>query len=160
MRLTFKSVNLGSARLFSMMWMGLIQSVEGLNRTKKNSFPSKRKFSSKLLVDCNCTTSSPGSPAFQPSRFFPDGASGKKPTCQCRRHKRPRFSLWVGKIPWRRARQPTPVFLPGESHRQRSLVGYSPQGRKESVTPETTQDMHTVAENFLILPHNFQRKLL
>ena len=36
------------------------------------------------------------------------------------------FDLWVGKIPWRRARQPTPVFLPGESHGQRSLVSYSP----------------------------------
>ena len=36
------------------------------------------------------------------------------------------FDPWVGKIPWRRAWQPTPVFLPGESHGQRSLVGYSP----------------------------------
>ena len=35
-----------------------------------------------------------------------------------------------GKIPWRRVRQPTPVFLPGDSHGQRSLAGYSPQGRK------------------------------
>jgi len=33
---------------------------------------------------------------------------------------------WVGKIPWRRAWQPTPVFLPGESHGQRSLASYSP----------------------------------
>ena len=59
---------------------------------------------------------------------FPGGASGKvgKPTCQFRRHKRHRFHPRVGKIPWRRARQPTPVFLPGESHRQRNLVGYSP----------------------------------
>ena len=40
--------------------------------------------------------------------------------------------LWVGKIPWRRVWQPTPVFLLGESHGQRSLVGYSPWGRKES----------------------------
>ena len=39
---------------------------------------------------------------------------------------------WVGKIPWRRAWQPTPVFLPGESHGLGSLVGYSPLGRKES----------------------------
>ena len=38
---------------------------------------------------------------------------------------------WVGKIPWRRAWQPTPVFLPGESHGQRSLVGYSPRGQKK-----------------------------
>ena len=42
------------------------------------------------------------------------------------RHKRRRFDLWVGKIPWRRTWQPTPAFLPGESHGQRSLVGYSP----------------------------------
>ena len=40
---------------------------------------------------------------------------------------------WVGKIPWRRKWQPTPVFLPGESHGRRSLVGYiSPWGHKES----------------------------
>ena len=43
---------------------------------------------------------------------------------------------WVQKIPWRRAGQPTPVFLPGESHGQRSLVGYSPQGPKDPVTTE------------------------
>ena len=43
-----------------------------------------------------------------------------------------RFDPWVGKIPWRRKWQPTPVLLPGKSHGQRSLVGYSPWGRKES----------------------------
>ena len=42
----------------------------------------------------------------------------------------------LGKVSWRRAWQPTPVFLPGESHGQRSLVGYSPWGRKESDTTE------------------------
>ena len=41
-----------------------------------------------------------------------------------------RLIPWFGKIPWRRAWQPTPVFLPGEAHRQRSLVGYSLKGRK------------------------------
>ena len=40
--------------------------------------------------------------------------------------KRCRLDSWVGKIPWRTAQQPTPVFLPGEIHGQRSLVGYSP----------------------------------
>jgi len=39
-----------------------------------------------------------------------------------------RFSPWVGKIPWRRAWQPTPVFLTGEFHRQRSLAGYKSIG--------------------------------
>ena len=43
---------------------------------------------------------------------------------------------WVGKIPWRRKWQPTPVFLPGESHGRKSLVGYCPQGRKELDTAE------------------------
>ena len=42
------------------------------------------------------------------------------------------FNLWVGKMPWRRAWQPTSIFLPGESHGQRSLVGYRPWGHKES----------------------------
>ena len=42
------------------------------------------------------------------------------------------FHLWVGKIPWRRKWPPTPVFLPGESHGQRSIAGYSPEGHKES----------------------------
>ena len=47
---------------------------------------------------------------------FSGGASGKEPTCLCRRHKRCLFDPWVGKIPWRRAWKSTPVFLPGESH--------------------------------------------
>ena len=46
------------------------------------------------------------------------------------------FDPWVRKIPWRRRWQPTPVFLPGKSHGQRSLVGYSPWGCKESNTTE------------------------
>ena len=62
---------------------------------------------------------------------FPGGASGKEPACQCRIHKRHRCYPWVRKIPWRRKWQPTPVSLPGESHGQRSLAGYSPWDRKE-----------------------------
>ena len=50
-------------------------------------------------------------------RGFPGGASGKEPPCQCRRRNRHGLDPWVGNIPWRRAWQPTPVFLPGESHR-------------------------------------------
>ena len=68
------------------------------------------------------------------SMGLPGGASGKEPACQCKRHKRPSFDPWVGKISWRRAWQPTPVFLPGETQGQRSLVGYSPWGCKESGT--------------------------
>ena len=50
----------------------------------------------------------------------------KQFTWQCRRHRKQSFNPWVGKIPWRRKWQPAPVFLPGESHGQRSLAGYSP----------------------------------
>ena len=76
---------------------------------------------------------------------FPRGNSGKEHTCQCRRHKRCSFDPWVGKIPQRKAWKLTPVFLPAESHGQRSLVGYNPQGRKESVTSEVTQQVCTHA---------------
>ena len=69
----------------------------------------------------------------------------------------------VMKISWRWAQQPTPVFLPGESHGQRSLVGYSPWGHKESNKTEATQHMCTSNLNsflahlfsFLILGFTF-----
>ena len=53
--------------------------------------------------------------------------SGEEPACQCRRL---RFDPWVEKMPWRRKRQPTSVFMPGKSHGQRRLAGYSSWGRK------------------------------
>ena len=58
---------------------------------------------------------------------LPRWLSDKESACQCKRH---RFDPWVRKIPWRRKWQSTLVFLPGKSHGQRSLVGYSPWGRK------------------------------
>ena len=60
----------------------------------------------------------------------------KNPPAHARDTRDARLILGVGKIPWRRAWQPTPVFLPGESHRQRSLAGYSPWGCNESDTTE------------------------
>ena len=69
---------------------------------------------------------------------MPGGTSGKELTYQGRRLKRCGFNPWVGKIPWRRKWQPTPVFLPRESHGQRSLVGHGPWGHKEPDTTETT----------------------
>ena len=69
---------------------------------------------------------------------FLGGASGNEPTRQYMRHKRCGFTPWVGKIPRRSEWQPTPVFLPGKFHGQRSLVGYSPGGCKESDMTEVT----------------------
>ena len=56
---------------------------------------------------------------------FPGGASGKESACQCMRHRRRGFCPWIGKMPWDRKWEPTPVFLLGKSHGQRSLAGYS-----------------------------------
>ena len=53
------------------------------------------------------------------------------------------FTPWVGKIPWRRKWQLTPVFLPGKSHGQRSQVSYSPRSFKESETTSVTEHTHT-----------------
>ena len=62
---------------------------------------------------------------------LPNDSAVKSPSgMQELRETWPGFSPSVWKIPWRRAWQPTPVFFPGESHGQRSLVGYSPWGRK------------------------------
>ena len=63
---------------------------------------------------------------------LPQWLRGKESACQCGRYRRHGFSLWFRKIPWRKKWQNTPVFLPRKSHGLRSLVGYSPWGRKET----------------------------
>ena len=63
-------------------------------------------------------------------------------------NKRCGFSLWFGMIPWRRAWQPTPVFLPGESHGQRSLVGCNLWGCKELDTTEATYHARKMGRNW------------
>ena len=73
---------------------------------------------------------------------LPQWLSGTESACQCKRHKRQVFNPWIGTIPCRRAWQPTPVFLLGESHGQKSLAGYSPQGHKESGISEMTEHVH------------------
>ena len=61
---------------------------------------------------------------------LPRWLSGKESTYRCGRLRRHVFDPWVGKIPWSRKQQPTPVFLPGKFHGERSLVGYSTWGHK------------------------------
>ena len=58
---------------------------------------------------------------------FPGGISGKEPTCQCRRSKR-HLPNRLGRFPWSRKWQPTPVILPGKFHGQKSLMGYTVHG--------------------------------
>ena len=91
----------------------------------------------KLENNCASTVEGRGEQAFFPKRLYSKylgfvghiqayHTSGKEPACQCRRLKRSGFNPWVGKIPWRRALQPTPVFLPGESPWLEEPEGYSP----------------------------------
>ena len=84
--------------------------------------------------------------------------SGKESACQCRRR---RFDPWVRKIPWRRAWQPTPVFVPGESHGQRNLVCYlqsigSRRVRHDSVTRHT----HTGSVSIILSSSSCLRKIM
>ena len=64
---------------------------------------------------------------------------------------RPGFDPWVGKIPWRRKWQPTPVFLPGKSHGPRSLIGYRPWGRKESDTTSLSLSLYLLYRDWLFI---------
>ena len=77
----------------------------------------------------------------------PSGSESTESACQRRRRKRRRFDPWVWKIPWRRAWQSPLVFLPGESHRQRSLACYSPWGCRELDTTERLDN-----NTFLLVP--------
>ena len=70
---------------------------------------------------------------------FLGSAVGRESACQCRRHKRCGFHPWVGKIPWRRKWQPTPVLLPGKSHGWRSLGSYSHRVSKSQTRLSSTQ---------------------
>ena len=71
--------------------------------------------------------------------------SGTVSTCLCGRLS---FNLWVRKIPWRMKRQPTPEFLPGERHGQRSLAGYSPWDDKEL---DMTEQLNNINNYYKIL---------
>ena len=72
---------------------------------------------------------------------FPGGASGKEPACQCKSHRSCGFDPWVGKIPWSRKWQPTPVFLPGESPRTEEPGGLQSKGLKRGGHDWATEHM-------------------
>ena len=83
---------------------------------------------------------------------FPGGASGKESCCQYRRCKRHGFDPWIRKIPWRKAWQPTPVFLPGESHGQSGIPWWATVHRvAKSWTSLQGLSTHAVLGSVLIL---------
>ena len=90
------------------------------------------------LKNCSICPWPSSQPLYLSCICFPGGTSGKESTRYCKRHRGRRFDPWVKTIPWKRKWQPAPVFLPGESHGQRSLAGYSPWGCRELDTTEAT----------------------
>ena len=80
--------------------------------------------------------------------------TGKESTYNVGRCGRHRFDPWVGKIPWSRKWQPTLVFLPGQSHGQKSLVGYSPWGHKEL---DTTERLSMITPLLLMVGNNVRK---
>ena len=81
------------------------------------------------------------------TKGFPAGSESKQSVCSAR-DRRCRFHPWFGKIPWRKIRQPTPVFLPEKSHGQRHLAGCSPKGHKELDATEQLS-MHAQSQRSL-----------
>ena len=77
---------------------------------------------------------------------LPKWLSDKESACQCRRCRIHGFDPWVRKILWRRKWKPTPVRLPGECHRQKSLAGYTPWGHKR-VGPDLVTKTHNEMGN-------------
>ena len=120
--------------------MGLSAITSPHTSQKRISLPQSHALCSKLYFSTYYNLINVHILCVSPPSGFPRWRSGKKPTRHCRRC---RFDPWVRKIPWRRAWQPTSIFLPGEAHRQRSLVGYSPWGHKESDTTEHTHTHYT-----------------
>ena len=91
---------------------------------------------------------------------FPSGACGQEPACQCRSHTRCGFDPWAGKIPLSRKWQPAPVFLPGESHRQKGWrttvhrVTKCQTGLKQLSTHTHGNFMLNILQNCLSVFHN------
>ena len=87
----------------------------------------------------------PNTRAHTHAQGSPGGARGKEPSCHAGDVKDMGSALVLGRSPWRRKWQPTPVFLPGEAKGQRSLMGYSPWCRKESDMTERLSTVDTSA---------------
>ena len=98
--------SLSRARLLATPWTGAYQAPPSMGFSRQEYWSGVPLPSPKIWNKWTY---------LQSRRGFPGGASGQELACQCRRHKRHGFDPWVGKIPLRKARQPTPVLLPGES---------------------------------------------
>ena len=146
-----------NSRVTAGLWLAKIQKTKNLGKLK---FKSKSKCTTYFTLEKDLRTSFPWTCGIL--EFTKHGititeqsintfwgkswryTSDKEPACQCRRQKRRGLHPWFGTISWRRQQQPIPVFLPGESHGQRSLVGSSSWGSQS----RTRLSTHTIAVGF------------
>ena len=124
-----QNVHLG----FSIRWYGKPELTFWPTQDSEDRITESIKKTVKLRTKPLCTT----------HRWFRGKESGR----QCRWHRRHEFDPWVRKISWRRQWQPTSVFLPGKSHGQRSLAGYSPWGSQRVKHDWVTE--HTPCRNWV-----------
>ena len=129
------------ATLPTLLWGTLSQgpSLSQLQQGSPSSADKPQDSHSHISVAALCS----GEPGSLPSASFSmtllhhfHGSDGEESACSSGDAGEMGLIPAFGKIPWRRARQPTPVFLPREFHRQRTLMGYSSRGSKESDTTE------------------------
>ena len=108
---------------------------------RENSQEQKSKLNSSVMnlhtrVGDISPCSKGNSQSYRSKIGLPGWLSGKECACQCRKLRRWGFDPWIRKIPWRSKWEPSPIFLPGKSHGQKSQEGYSPWGLKESDNTE------------------------
>ena len=114
-----------SLLLRSMDYFGEVEGVAGRGKKAVGGRGGGSSLHSLTTVQtCLCFSKFFSSCSFPTQRMYLC-SSGNETACQCRRCKKPVFDPWVGKIPWRRKWQATPLFLPGKSHGQRRLVVHS-----------------------------------
>ena len=119
--------------IMMVLWLTTQRGLSSVGKEKSSSLYPSRFLTKNLVIKDSLTRQKQTSLTICiPLWGLPRCRSGKESDCQCSRCKRHGFDPWVGKIPWRRKWQPTPVFLPRKCHGQRSLVGYCLWGCKDS----------------------------
>ena len=157
--LSLRGFSGGSAGKESSCNTGDLSSIPGLGRSpgEGKSYPLQYSGLENSMDSMDCTVHevtksrtwlslSHGNSLFWTSLMAQGSPDGKSLCQQCRR---PYLDPWVGKIPWRRKRQPTPVLLPGKSDGQRSLIGYSPWGHRVGHDWATSLSLFTCPFSYL-----------
>ena len=137
---------------YFLLWLLIVLRINGtglfLNEYVPNIFVNS--FTKKLAIRWNSFKVNLRSWVCVAIESFPGSASGKESACQFKRHKSRIFNLWIRKVPWRRKWQPTPVFVPGESHGHRRTWWVTVHGVTNSWTWLNTHAWHSNWKNLIV----------